>query len=77
VSLRVDKRHRAGRLKQWLNYLRRHYPQAQQAFDELRLTNDADAIQQWFDRAAPTPAPLIGTAAQTASKDHRAEPLTA
>lgn len=50
VGLRVDKRHRAGRLKQWLNYLRRHYPQAQQAFDDLRLTNDADTVQHWFDR---------------------------
>ncbi len=53
VGLRVDRRHRAGRLKQWLNYLRRHYPQAQQAFDDLRLTNDADVIQQWFDSAVP------------------------
>ncbi|MDO8904017.1 tRNA-dihydrouridine synthase [Hydrogenophaga sp.] len=53
VALRVDRRHRAGRLKQWLNYLRRHYPQAQRAFDDLRLTNDADAVQSWFDRTVP------------------------
>jgi tRNA-dihydrouridine synthase C len=75
VGLRVDRRHRAGRLKQWLNYLRRHYPQAQQAFDELRLTNDADAIQHWFDLAAA--APLIGTAAQAANFEPWAEPLPA
>jgi tRNA-dihydrouridine synthase C len=40
VSARVERRHRAGRLKQWLNYLRNRHPEAQQAFDELRLSND-------------------------------------
>ena len=40
VSTRVEPRHRAGRLKQWLNLLRRRYPQAQRAYDELRLVND-------------------------------------
>ena len=75
VGLRVDKRHRAGRLKQWLNYLRRHYPQAQQAFDELRLTNDADAIQRWFDLT--TPAALNETAVQATIIEPWAEPLPA
>ena len=40
VSPRVEPRHRAGRLKQWLNLLRRRYPEAQRAYDELRLVND-------------------------------------
>ena len=40
VSTRVESRHRAGRLKQWLNLLRRRYPEAQRAYDELRLVND-------------------------------------
>ena len=40
VSARVDARQRAGRLKQWLNLLRRRYPEAQSAYDELRLVND-------------------------------------
>jgi tRNA-dihydrouridine synthase C len=44
VSLRVEPRHRAGRLKQWLNLLRRRYPQAQRAYDELRLVNDPKAL---------------------------------
>ena len=48
VALRVAPRHRAGRLKQWLNYLRRVYPQAQQAFDQLRLLNDPAKIEQWL-----------------------------
>ena len=44
VSLRVEPRHRAGRLKQWLNLLRRRYPRAQRAYDELRLVNDPAAL---------------------------------
>ncbi|MGE0348975.1 tRNA dihydrouridine synthase [Hydrogenophaga sp.] len=51
VSARVERRHRAGRLKQWLNYLRRRYPQAQAAFDELRLLNEPVAIEAWLRRA--------------------------
>jgi len=75
VGLRVDRRHRAGRLKQWLNYLRRHYPQAQQAFDELRLTNDADAIQHWFDSTVCIPHD--GQAGQGAHRLPLDEPLPA
>ena len=56
VSLRVEPRHRAGRLKQWLNLLRRRYPQAQRAYDELRLVNDPAALgAAMFANVAPTP----------------------
>ena len=48
VALRVAPRHRAGRLKQWLNYLRRVYPQAQEAFEQLRLLHDPEKIEQWL-----------------------------
>jgi tRNA-dihydrouridine synthase C len=48
VELRVARRHRAGRLKQWLNLLRRRYPEAQAAFDELRISNDADQMAHWL-----------------------------
>ena len=44
VSTRVEPRHRAGRLKQWLNLLRRRYPEAQHAYDRLRLVNDPTAL---------------------------------
>jgi tRNA-dihydrouridine synthase C len=44
VGDRVEPRHRAGRLKQWLNLLRRRYPEAQQAYDRLRLVNDPAAL---------------------------------
>jgi len=48
MSLHVASRHRAGRLKQWLNYLRRHYPEAQQAFDTLRLVHDPQVMAAWL-----------------------------
>lgn len=51
VSARVERRHRAGRLKQWLNYLRKRYPEAQAAFDELRLLNEPADIEAWLRRA--------------------------
>lgn len=50
VRGRVERRHQAGRLKQWLNYLRVAYPQGQQAFDALRAVNDPDAISAWLLR---------------------------
>lgn len=50
VSARVERRHRAGRLKQWLNYLRHRHPEAQQAFDGLRLQHDPEAIEAWIQR---------------------------
>ncbi len=56
VSARVATRHRAGRLKQWLNYMRRVYPAAQQAFDELRLVNDAHKIDVWLAQQQPKTA---------------------
>lgn len=52
ISLRVAPRHRAGRLKQWLNYLRRVYPEAQEAFDQLRLMHDPAQIAQWLETQA-------------------------
>jgi tRNA-dihydrouridine synthase C len=51
VGLHVAARHRAGRLKQWLNYLRRSYPQAQQAFDDVRLLQDPVQVEQWLQQA--------------------------
>jgi tRNA-dihydrouridine synthase C len=48
IALRVAPRHRAGRLKQWLNYLRRVYPEAQEAFEQLRLLHDPTKIDQWL-----------------------------
>jgi tRNA-dihydrouridine synthase C len=54
IGQRVAPRHRAGRLKQWLNLLRRHHPQAEAAFQRIRALADARAVEQalWPDAAA-------------------------
>lgn len=36
----IAPRHRAGRIKQWLNLLRRRFPEAQAAWDRIRTTNE-------------------------------------
>jgi tRNA-dihydrouridine synthase C len=41
-------RHRAGRLKQWLNLLRRRFPEAQAAFDVVRTVNDPAGVDAWL-----------------------------
>jgi tRNA-dihydrouridine synthase C len=40
----VAPRHRSGRLKQWLNLLRRRFPEAQEAFDRVRISNDPHVV---------------------------------
>jgi tRNA-dihydrouridine synthase C len=53
IAGHVAPRHRSGRLKQWLNLLRRRFPEAQAAFDAVRGTNDpAQVSALLFD---PTP----------------------
>ena len=46
VQQHVAPRHCAGRLKQWLNYLRRVYPEAQVAYDTVRPIQDSGAVAQ-------------------------------
>ncbi|MDR0225639.1 MAG: tRNA-dihydrouridine synthase [Burkholderiaceae bacterium] len=43
----LEPRQRAGRLKQWLNLLRRRYPQAELAYQELRTQTDQRDITRW------------------------------
>ena len=42
----IAPRHRAGRLKQWLNYLRRRYPQAQDLYADVRTINDPVLVRR-------------------------------
>ena len=46
ITPRVEPRHRGGRIKQWLNMLRRRHPGAQRAYDEVRTVHDAAAIER-------------------------------
>ncbi|MDI1274230.1 tRNA-dihydrouridine synthase [Polaromonas sp.] len=48
VCSRLDAHSRAGRLKQWLNFLRRRYPEAERAFQALRTVNQPAAITVWL-----------------------------
>ncbi len=50
VSGRVERKHRAGRLKQWLNFLRRRYPEAEAAYAALRTVNDPALIDAWLQK---------------------------
>ena len=52
VCRHVEARHRAGRLKQWLNYLRRRYPEAEEAYQSLRTVNDARVVGEQLVRLA-------------------------
>jgi tRNA-dihydrouridine synthase C len=45
VATTVAPRHRAGRVKQWLNLLRRRFPQAQKLFDEIRPLSAPDFLR--------------------------------
>ena len=48
VCSRLERRQQAGRLKQWLNFLRRRYPEAEVAYLALRTVNDASMIDAWM-----------------------------
>lgn len=49
VQGHVSPRHQAGRLKLWLNFLRKHYPEAQLAYEQLRTVNDPHVISVWVN----------------------------
>ena len=47
-QLAAHPRQRAGRLKQWLNLLRRRYPEAELAYQQVRTLTDQAQISQWL-----------------------------
>ena len=48
VVARLERRQQAGRLKQWLNFMRHRYPEAQEAYDALRTLHDPELVTQWL-----------------------------
>lgn len=48
VCTRLDARSRPGRLKQWLNFLRRRFPEAETAYQALKTINDPAQIDRWL-----------------------------
>jgi tRNA-dihydrouridine synthase C len=73
IAGHVAPRHRAGRLKQWLNLLRRRFAPAQAAFELVRETNDAAVIDALMFHAHPArfTAPPLASNPQA----HRTEVL--
>ncbi len=57
VGAQIAPHHRSGRLKQWLNFLRRRYPEAQAAYAAVRTINDPALVgQQLFAHCGPVVA---------------------
>jgi tRNA-dihydrouridine synthase C len=50
VCSRLDARARAGRLKQWLNFLRRRFPEAELAYQAIKTINDPVVVDAWLAR---------------------------
>lgn len=48
IALHVAPAHRPGRLKQWLNLLRRRFEGAQDAYDAVRTLRDPRAVEAWL-----------------------------
>lgn len=48
VRTRLERRQQAGRLKQWLSFLRRRYPEAEIAYMTLRTVSEPAAIDRWL-----------------------------
>lgn len=48
VCTRLERRQQAGRLKQWLNFLRRHHPEAELAYGALRTLSEPADIDRWL-----------------------------
>ncbi|WP_081961070.1 tRNA-dihydrouridine synthase [Aquabacterium sp. NJ1] len=44
ILAEIEPRARAGRMKQWLNYLRRRHPEAEQAFAQIRTLTDSREV---------------------------------
>lgn len=58
VCDRLERRSQAGRFKQWLNFLRRRFPEAEIAYQQLKTLNDPKVIDAWL--AGAVKAQLAG-----------------
>lgn len=52
VCSRLETRARAGRLKQWLNFLRRRFPEAEVAYQAIKTVNDPVLVEAWLVQAS-------------------------
>ena len=54
VLTRMEPRQRAGRMKQWLNYLRKTYPEAEDAYMAIRTMTDSRMVDAWLKQSPTT-----------------------
>ena len=54
VRTGLDRKKHAGRLKQWLNFLRHSHPQAQAAYDQVKTIDDPRQIDPWLAQLTAT-----------------------
>ena len=59
VTTRLDSKAQAGRLKQWLNFLRRRFPEAEVAYQSLKTVNNPALVQAWLDGEMVRPEPQL------------------
>lgn len=45
---RLDERSRAGRLKQWRNFLRRRFPEAEAAYQQIKSVDEPLLDEAWL-----------------------------
>jgi tRNA-dihydrouridine synthase C len=69
VCSRLERKQQAGRLKQWLNFLRRRYVQAEVAFLELRTVSDPAVVGHWMLRNGVLAAHQIPVARRNSAPD--------
>ncbi len=53
VQKRISHRHQCGRFKQWLNFLRKHFVEAEAAYLNMRTVNDPQLISDWLQWVKP------------------------
>jgi len=56
VKARVGAKHQAGRLKQWLHYLRRTHPEAEALYTQIRTLQQPAEFEAALRAALPAPA---------------------
>ena len=59
VTTRLDNKAQAGRLKQWLNFLRRRFPEAEVAYQALKTINNPEVVNEWLAGQRPPETPEI------------------
>lgn len=59
VEAQIEPKARAGRLKQWLNFLRRRHPQAELAYAAVRTINDPALVALRLNLGCPIGEPRV------------------